>query len=279
MRDSTELPDLRMLPSFVLVTHEDCDPRRVEKLSQRIKLEGVFKHPPIVAEIPGTDRYVVLDGANRTTAVQSLGMPHIVAQLVRYEEPEVVLDTWYHVVAGMPIVDFEQALTQVTGLELEETSLESARQALAEQRAAAYIVCESGVRIAVNTRGLLCPDVRLLTHIVSAYRGHAEIFRASNDIWEKQKPYYPGITALVIFPRLCPDDVIEAARTGQKVPTGITRHVISPRALNINIPLWVLAVDWPLAQKEAWLHEWLMERMGSNAIRYYSESTFTYNEY
>ena len=88
MRDSTELPDLRMLPSSNLVTHEDCDPRRVEKLSQRIKQEGVFKHPPIVAEIPGTDRFVVLDGANRTTAVQSLGMPHIVAQLVHYEEPE-----------------------------------------------------------------------------------------------------------------------------------------------------------------------------------------------
>ncbi len=279
MRDSTELPDLRMLPSSNLVTHEDCDPRRVEKLSQRIKQEGVFKHPPIVAEIPGTDRFVVLDGANRTTAVQSLGMPHIVAQLVHYEEPEVVLDTWYHVVAGMPVDDFEGALTQVTGLELELVSLDDARQALAAQRAAAYIVCESGVRIAVNTRGLLCPDVRLLTDIVSAYRGQSDIFRASNDLWEKQKPYYPGITALVIFPRLCPLDVIEAARSGEKVPTGITRHIIAQRALNINIPLWILAVDWSLARKEQWLHDWLMERMSSDAIRYYSESTFTFNEY
>lgn len=279
MRDSTELPVLRMLPSAALVTHEDCDPRRVEKLSQRIKLEGIFKHPPIVAEIPGTKQYVVLDGANRTTAVQSLGMPHIVAQLVRYAEPDVVLDTWYHVVAGMPVAEFEQALTQVTGLHLETVRLHEARQALAAQRASAYIICESGVRIAVNTLGMLCPDVRLLTHIVSAYRGQSDIFRASNDIWEKQKPYYPGITALVIFPRLCPADVIEAARSGQKVPTGITRHIIAQRALNINIPLWVLAVDWSLAQKEGWLHEWLMERMAADAIRYYSESTFTFNEY
>lgn len=279
MRDSTELPDLRMLPSGLLVTHEDVDPRRVEKLSQRIKQEGVFKHPPIVAAIPASDRYVVLDGANRTTAVQSLGMPHIVAQLVEYAEPDVILDTWYHVASGMPIVDFEHALTRVAGLELQPASLEGARLALAERRAAAYIVCESGVRIAVNNRGLLCPDVRLLTEIVCAYRGSADIFRASNDNWEIQKPYYPGITALVIFPRLCPDDVIEAARSGEKVPTGITRHIISPRALNVNIPLWILAVDWPLSQKESWLHDWLMERMACDAIRYYSESTFTFNEY
>lgn len=279
MHDSTVLPDLRMLPSSLLVTHEDWDPRRVERLSQRIQQEGVFKHPPIVASIPETEKFVVLDGANRTVAIQSLGMPHIVAQWVAYQEPTVQLDTWYHVVAGMPIEEFEHALTQVTGLRLEATSLEDARLALAEHKAAAYLVCESGVRIARNTRGVLAADVNLLNQIVSTYRDRSDIFRASNDIWEIQKPYYPGITALVIFPRLHQGDVISAARSGQKVPTGITRHIITPRALNVNIPLWVLAVDWPLEQKELWLREWLMERMNSDAIRYYSESTFTFNEY
>ncbi len=279
MRDSTELPVLRMLPSASLVTHEDVDPRRVEKLSRRIELEGAFKHPPVVAEIPGSDQYVVLDGANRTTAIQLLGMPHIVAQLVEYAEPHVVLDTWYHVVAGMPLVDFEHALTQVTGLHLDGVSLEGARQALEARRAAAYIVCRNEVRIARNTQGLLRADTPLLNQIVSAYKGHADIFRASNDNWEIQEPYYPGITALVIFPRLSPQDVIHAARSGEKVPTGITRHIISPRALHINIPLWVLAVGWPLERKEQWLHEWLMERMATDAIRYYSEPTFTFNEY
>jgi hypothetical protein len=279
LRDSTELPVLRMLATQLLVTHEDCDPRRVDRLRKRIRDEGLFKHPPIVAPIPGSDQYVVLDGANRTTAMQELGMPHIVAQLVRYEEPQVILDTWYHVVAVMPLDDFEQALTQVAGLHLEPSSLEGARQALAIHRAAAYIVCRSGVRIACNTLQEQAAEARLLTNIVMAYRGKAEIYRASNDIWEIQEPYYPGITALVIFPRLRPEDVVETARTGHKIPTGITRHIISPRALNINIPLWVLAANWPLDHKQRWLHEWLMERMASNAIRYYSESTFTFNEY
>lgn len=279
MKDSSELPDLRMLPSEKLVTHEDCDPRRTARLGQRIRDEGVFKHPPIVAPIPGSNRYVVLDGANRTTAMQEMGMPHIVAQLVEYQEPQVVLDTWYHVVAGMALDEFEEALGQVAALHLESCSLLAARRALSDHQAAAYIVGESGVRMARNTRQEVSPDVNLLTSIVLAYRGNADIFRASNDIWEIQKPYYPGITALVIFPRLRPQDVIEAARSGKKIPTGITRHIISPRALNINIPLWILAANWDFEQKERWLHDWLMERMHSDAIRYYSESTFTFNEY
>ena len=114
--------------------------------------------------------------------------------------------------------------------------------------------------------------------MVSAYKGVANIYRASNDIWEKQAPYYPDITALVIFPRLTPEDIIQAAQSGEVIPTGITRHIIPHRALNINIPLDVLGAGWPQERKEDWLQDWLMERMSANAIRFYSESTFSFNE-
>ncbi len=97
MRESTELPVLRMLPTDSLVPHEDCDPSRVERLGQRIQKEKLLKNPPIVTEIPGSDRYVVLDGANRVMVFVELGIPHIVAQLVSYDDPGVRVDTWYHV--------------------------------------------------------------------------------------------------------------------------------------------------------------------------------------
>lgn len=278
MRDSSELPDLQMLPTSQLVTHEDSDPRRVEKLAQRLRQEGRLKNPPIVTPIPGTNHYVVLDGANRTNALIHLGAPHIVAQIVSYGDPGVELDTWYHVVAGIALDDFEEALTSVTGLELCETGLQEAREALSTNQAAAYIVCQDGVRVVCNSEGFIPRDLRLLKDIVDSYRGRADIYRASNDIWEIQVPYYPNITALVIFPRLTPSDILTAAREGHKVPSGITRHIIAARALNINIPLDILDADWSLERKRTWLHEWLMERMAANAIRFYSESTFTFDE-
>jgi hypothetical protein len=90
--------------------------------------DGILKNPPVVASIPDKESYVVLDGANRALAFVNLGIPHIVAQLVAYKGSGVELDTWYHVVAGMDIADFEAALTKVTGLHLKVCNLEEARQ-------------------------------------------------------------------------------------------------------------------------------------------------------
>jgi hypothetical protein len=278
MRDSTSLPDLKVLPTESLIPHEDIDPRRVERLSRRIHKEGRLKNPPVVAPIPDTDQYVILDGANRSLAFGKLGIPHIVVQLVSYGDPGVTLDTWYHVVSGMDIELFESALQQVTGLHLVDCTLMEARASLSTNRAAAYIVRKSQVRMVCNSADRQLNDLGILRGIVDAYRGRADIYRASNDIWEIQSPYYPEITALVIFPQLKPSDIIEAVRSGEKVPTGITRHIISPRALNINIPLKILSAEWSYQRKKEWLEEWLMQRMAANAIRYYAEATFSFDE-
>jgi len=278
MQDSTFLPDLRMLRTETLLPHEECDPRRVERLAQRLREEGILKNPPIVAQIPNTEQFVILDGANRVNAFAFMDIPHIVSQLVDYADPNLILDTWYHVVACIPIEQFNCELTCTTGMHLEACSIEEARRALATHEAAAYIVCEEGVRKVVNTTNPLQHDIGLLNRLVWVYKGKADIFRASNDIWEIQKPYYPEITALVIFPRLKPEHIIQAACSEEKIPTGISRHIIPARALNINIPIAMLEIAWTHEQKEAWLHEWLMERMAANAIRYYAESTFSFNE-
>jgi len=278
MQDSTVLPVLRMLRTALLEPHEECDPRRTERLALRLKDEGILKNPPVVAQIPSDENFVILDGANRVGAFQSLGIPHILAQLVRYDDPGLLLDTWYHVVAGMPIQEFNKELMTATGMHLETCSLEEARLSLATNRAAAYIVCEAGVRKVCNTIQPVPHDIGLLNNLVKVYKGKADIFRASNDIWEKQTPFYPGITALVIFPRLKPDHIFKAACSEIKIPTGITRHIIPARALNVNLPLWIMEAEWTQGQKDSWLHNWLMERMAANAIRYYAESTFSFNE-
>jgi hypothetical protein len=278
MRESTELPVLRMLPTDSLVPHEDCDPRRVERLGYRIQNEKLLKNPPIVAEIPGSDRYVVLDGANRVMVFVELEIPHIVAQLVSYDDPGVRVDTWYHVVAGVALEEFENALTKVAGIRLQECDLEGARGDLEAGEAIAYIVLENGVRKVLPSGVSKLHDLRVLNDIVGAYKGKADIYRASNDEWEKQSPYYPTITALVIFPPYRPEDIMSAVQNGYKIPSGVTRHVIPYRALNINIPMEVLIADWTLERKREWLQNWWMERMAANAIRFYAEPTFSFNE-
>lgn len=278
MKDSSVLPDLRVLCVGDLLPHEDFDPRRIERLSQRISEEGILKNPPIVTPLVDSDSYVILDGANRVMAFRLLRIPQIVVQVVSYVEPAVVVDTWYHVVSGMSLDAFEQALTKLAGLTLEACTLEDARHALETQQAVAYLVLESSVLKVLKPMEHQVHRLQVLTELVSVYKGRADIFRASNDSWEKQKPFYPGIIALVIFPRFAPEDILFAARNGYCVPSGITRHIISQRALNVNIPLERLNSGATLEQTRQWLRAWLMERMAANAIRYYAESTFSFNE-
>jgi hypothetical protein len=278
MRDSTALPDLRMLPSQLLIPHEDSDPRRLSNLAERLRQDGYLKHPPISAAIPGTDQFVVLDGANRSMAMILLDIPHIVTQIVSYGDPGLSLDTWHHVISGMSLEEFEAALLATDDLETKPCTLLEAREALATNNALAYIALKEGVRIVCGPQGCPDPNIEILSAIVNAYRGRADIFRASNDVWELQEPFYPGMIAIVVFPRIMPSDILTTVKNGGRVPSGITRHIIPNRALNINIPMDVMAADWGLAKKQAWLHEWLMEKMASNSIRFYAEATFTFDE-
>ena len=68
------LPDLRFVAVEALVPHEQFDARRLEPLVQRLREEGVLRNPPIVAPFAGeSDRFLVLDGANRVTAAREVG--------------------------------------------------------------------------------------------------------------------------------------------------------------------------------------------------------------
>ena len=277
-RDSRELPNLQIVETNKLILHEYCDQRRVERLIQRIRKDGHLKNPPIVAAIEGTDTYVVLDGANRVSALQAMRIPHTLVQIVDYHAPEIELHTWYHVIAGISEEEFLEAVKAVPDLYLEESTLSEARMALEAGEAAAYIICGQNrvwqVRNSHPARG----DLGLLNRLVATYKGRAHIYRASNDLFDKQSPYYRDMVALIAFPRYNPSQIIELVRQGGKVPSGITRHIIPHRALRVNIPLDVLSGPQSLEEKNAWLNQWLREKMAQDAIRFYGEPVFLFDE-
>src|SRR5262249_14916382 len=95
-------PLVRVVDASLLVLHEDAVRGRAARLVEAFRRDGVLRNPPIVSAIPaGTDgRLVVLDGANRVTALLEMGVPHIAAHVVDYGAPEVSVSTWTHYVVG-----------------------------------------------------------------------------------------------------------------------------------------------------------------------------------
>jgi len=282
LRTDTELPRLAIVPTRSLVPHEEFDLKRSEPLAKRLRAEGVLKNPPVVASVEGEDRYVVLDGTNRLVALSVLACPHTVVQIVDYDDPNLVLDTWSHLITDMPPDEFTLAMRTVDGLRIEMATHLHARAELARRQAAAYVVL-SGARAPDGVYLLYVDgDARLrttaLARLVNLYQARGHIHRVKTDHLEWLLPLYEHVTALVVFPQYEPSEIIELARQGAYLPTGVTRHVIPGRALRLNFPLSVLLDDRSLDEKNAWLQDWLRAKLADNEVRYYQESTYLFDE-
>ncbi len=105
-----------------------------------------------------------------------------------------------------------------------------------------------------------------------------EIHRSSTDDVNELVGYYDEVSGLVVFQPYTPQDIINLAQAGTKVPTGITRHIISYRALRVNVPVSLLASPEPLEQKSAWWHEQIKRKLAANEVRLYQESTYLFDE-
>lgn len=271
-----EIPKLLILPADALVLHEDVDVRRVEPLVKRLQMDGLLKNPPVAAECsPAADpgRYVILDGANRTTALWKLEAPHHLVQVVDYGEVE--LDTWGHLVTGITQELFADSLAK-TELNLELATRQDARERLARHEIAASIASPNGKVLALPAHGSETETLRRLT---SVYNGQSTIHRVTSDDLAELLPYYQDVAALVRFPRYTQDEILYLASNGHKLPTGITRHMIPGRALRVNLPLSILMdAQQSTRQKNEWLHAWISHKLAQREIRYYQEATFLFDE-
>lgn len=277
-----QLPDLRFVPIECLMPHERHDPQRLQSLVKRIREQAVLKNPPIVTPLSAEradGRYVVLDGANRSMAAGAAGFSHMVVQVVSYEPPAVHLTTWYHALADEPPETFEGACRAVPGLHCRHESLLHARALLARREVLAYIVFSSGDVIVFTGGGDLQERNVLLNGIVDVYRDRRRFYRMTTDSLDLARRRYPEVTALVVFPHFEPAEVLELATGGERLPAGITRHLIRWRALRLNIPIDRLAdTGRSLEDKNRWLGEWLQERLVMRQVRFYEEPTVLFDE-
>jgi len=281
--DDFRLPDLRIVPVESLVPHERHDPQRLEPLIRRFREQAVLRNPPVVAALPnsgpGEARWMVLDGANRSTAARAAGLPHLVVQVVRYEEPLVHLSTWHHALSGLPRADFEASCRKIQGLECRKEPILHARAMLARREVLAYAVHLDATATVFRGGHTLEEHNELLNLLVDTYRERVRSYRTSTESFEVARERHPDVTTLIVFPHFEPAEVLELAGSGSRLPAGITRHLVRWRALHLDIPLDRLADESrDLGQKNNWLQEWVQEKWAQRQVRFYEESTVLFDE-
>lgn len=271
------IPELKILPLEQLILHEDHDMQRTLPLVEKLRAQGILRNPPVVMPLTdGSERYMVLDGANRVTSLRVMECPHIVAQVVLPDDKNVTLQTWNHIVWGMSSSELIQAIQKVKIITLQK--LDPQKSSDPPETTPVQIRLPDGSLYLANPPVELIDKVGALHGIVDCYKDIALLDRTSQTLPESFRAAYSDMTALVIFPRFDIPSVLYLAGENCMLPTGITRFTISPRALHLNYPLHELSSGKPIEYKEAYLQHWLLERIKNKNVRYYVEATFLFDE-
>ena len=280
MSDAFSLPHLEILPVEKLILHEYHDHQRTPPIIRSIEEGGVLRNPPIVVPLDdGSGRCMVLDGANRITALRDMGVPHTVAQIVQADDPGLELTPWNHVVWGtIPDTLLDWART-VPDLNLLPSSAENLFRGLLDIRSLAMLQLPDGRIYTVYTKEIeLVNRVRVLNALVNCYVKRTSMDRTTNYTIEPLKSLYADLSGLVLLPPFRIEDVLYLVSQGHLMPTGSTRFTISGRALHVNFPLGILNNGQSLEQKNASLQEWLQDSLSRKRVRYYAEPIFMFDE-
>jgi hypothetical protein len=274
------LPQLSILPADKLLLHEYHDEQRALPLIENLNETGILKNPPIVLDLHDADgHFMVLDGANRVTALRKIGSPHVLAQVIQPDDPYLELNNWNHVIRELPLEVFMDGLRVIPDLELRPAAGPFIFQEEETDQYLAFVeTLTSGGYQIFGTIPDRDDSLKLLNAITHSYITQARLDRTSQRQIAGLEDLFHNLTALVVYPYFSLTEVMRLAINGRLLPAGITRFIVSPRALRLNYPLSELTAAKPAAEKNETLNRWVQERLDRKGVRYYAETTYLFDE-
>lgn len=273
---ASESLSLELVPIGHVLPHEQVDDKRVGRLMKRLQADRRLVNPPVTTCWKG--RYIILDGATRYTALQRLGYPNIIVQVVSAERHGFQMHTWYHVISSdQPFAVLQEVLAQIDGLKLRPLSIDQIPAAFDQEGAICYFLDRDGSAILAEATN---PADRLSTvgAVVARYTAWGEVERTLLTDLPPLLGQFPRLTAVAIFPQFQPELVFDVAREGGLFPAGLTRFIIPGRILRLNADLERLRRDEPIAAKKAWFNHFLQEKLARSRLRYYQEPVILLDE-
>lgn len=273
-------PHLALVPVAKIRFHEQPEQARTLRLVERLRQEAMLRHPPVVAET-GEAAYLLLDGANRVSALQALRYSHAPVQVVDYADAQVLLKGWHHLLPK-GVDSLRESYVQLPGLRLEPVQRKHLPTLLELRRVFAVLVENGrcwGLFSANDADIPLEERINTLRQVVAAYEGKGRLERVKVP----EYTHLPQVVQrtphrLVLVPAFHKEELLHLAQRGIMIPTGLTRHLIPGRALGMNLNLEFLSRLDNEAAKQKHFREWLDAQMMRGSIRLYEEPIFFMNE-
>jgi len=212
----------KLIPIDQLLIHEEIVEGRLNDLIQQFLRDNAIDMPIIVAEIPGTDKYLIVDGHHRWAAAKILGLKYMPCVVIDYFSDDVKLMTWYPAIIGDIDVFIKEAHS--VGLEIHVITCEHDNvDKLLEISAFIVIGREKCYMIPGGIEeqrkvSRILSDLNVKGHYTLVYYGDRE--EALNDLLKGE------ITYLFLRRNVTKEDVIKTVLENKVYPPKTTRHIL-----------------------------------------------------
>ncbi len=257
-----------------IIPHENIDPARVERLSKKLIHASVFTNPPIVLESKG--RYIVLDGATRTTAMKKLKYPHVIVQIVS-KDSGFILDTWFHAIRKIDPDKLIRLLNNLPGISIIKSKQSKVLEEMVNYGGLCYLHTIDDNIYHIKPE----PDINhldALNKLTDTYINASYVTRVTSNDTDILSKKYPDLAGLVVFLKYDIDQVLQITNAGRVLPAGITRFIIPGRVMRLNADMEYLRSKRSLSKKNIWLNKTTMDRLANDNVRYYEEPIFLMDE-
>jgi phosphoglycerate dehydrogenase-like enzyme len=275
-KQANETLALELVPIEQVLPHEQIDDKRVSRLMSRLEEDGRLVNPPVTTFWNG--RYIVLDGATRSTAFKRLGYQYLIVQVAPPDRAGFELHTWYHAISSpQPFSELVDHLKTIEGLILTPLLENQIRAALRQEDVLCHFLDRKGkATLAQVAAG--ADRLAVMNALVSRYTNWGSVERTLLTDLPRLLGQFPQMTAVAIFPQFEPKTVFEVASRGDLLPAGLTRFVIPGRILRLNADLERLKKEEPLPAKRSWFNAFLEEKLARSRMRYYQEPVILLDE-
>ncbi|MCX7877455.1 MAG: ParB N-terminal domain-containing protein [Ignavibacteria bacterium] len=254
-----------------VLLHEECEDNRYRKLAESFKKDGFLSNPLIVGK--AGRKYILLDGANRYQALKITGAKLILAQIVDYRSDKVKLRTWNHFVAGMSENDLRHYVRRenikITGwdgkTELDIKSI--------------GVVISHGAKFRLHLSRFFTELLQKMCSFSKYYENHFSYNRIDGDIsLRKLDKLFDEEGVFFIYPEFGKNHIERIASMKQKLPAGISRHLIPNRVLKLKYDISRLMTNGDLREKNKELEEFVNSKILDRKVRLYKEPVLMFDE-
>jgi len=239
--------------------HEETIPDVLSRLTEKIKADGYFIHPIIVDE----KSLVVLDGMHRVAAVQNLGYRFIPVCLVDYDNPNVVVGSWYRLIYNLSDIKKVSNILKELNLTMEDCPFETARELVERREAVTAIFSRLKCFAVYGPQKSIKEIYDAIKQIESKLQSKGYSMGYDTEKGAKEIVYSGKASAALMTPTVSKEEIVKTALAGGVFPQKTTRHVIPARPMFINVPLeWLYGkLSLPEANKQ------LVELLSSKKLK------------